>query len=198
MLRDAHEAEDAAQHAFLNAFKALERFDLERPFRHWLLRIASNLCRNRIAARQVRKDLLRPVGGEESALPEPPAPRRPLDLPADADLRQGRVREAIEQLPERYRLAVVLFYVHGLAVAEVAEIAEHFQWLTEEQSRGLEPHKAEQVAAELADALIYLVRLADQLGVDLLDAVDEKLAVNAAKYPPERVRGSALKYSEYD
>jgi hypothetical protein len=49
----------------------------------------------------------------------------------------------------------------------------------------------------LADALIYLVRLADQLDIDLLDAADRKLAVNEAKYPAERVRGSSRKYSEY-
>lgn len=124
MLRDGHEAEDATQQAFLNAFKALERFDLQRPFRHWLLRITSNLCRNRIAARKVRKDLLRPVGGEDAPIPEPPAPREALDLPTDFEARQGRVRRAIEQLPERYRLAVVLYYVHDLPVADVAAITE--------------------------------------------------------------------------
>ena len=54
------------------------------------------------------------------------------------------------------------------------------------------------MAEELADALIYLVRLADQLQIDLLDAADRKLAINEAKYPAEQVRGSARKYSEYD
>jgi len=81
---------------------------------------------------------------------------------------------------------------------EVAEIAEHFQWLTEAQSRDLDAVKREEVAHELADALIYLVRLADQLGIDLLEAAERKLAVNEAKYPAERVRGSAKKYSEYE
>jgi len=123
MLRDAHEAEDAAQQAFLNAFGALERFDLDRPFRHWLLRIASNLCRNRLAARKVRKDLLRPTGGDDP-VPEPPDPRRPLDVPSEGAARASRVREAIERLPERYRLAVVLFYVHDLPVAAIAAITE--------------------------------------------------------------------------
>ena len=81
---------------------------------------------------------------------------------------------------------------------EVAEIVEHFQWLTEQQSRELDSAKRDQVEHELADALIYLVRLADQLGIDLLDAAGRKLALNEARYPAERVRGSARKYSEYD
>jgi len=81
---------------------------------------------------------------------------------------------------------------------EVAEITEHFQWLTEEQSRDLDPAKRAEVEQELADALIYLVRLADQLGIDLLEAAERKLAVNEKKYPADRVRGSSRKYSEYD
>jgi len=81
---------------------------------------------------------------------------------------------------------------------EVAEIVEHFQWLTEEQSRGLDASKREAIGHELADALIYLVRLADQLNIDLLEAVGRKLAINEGKYPAERVRGSPRKYSEYD
>ena len=81
---------------------------------------------------------------------------------------------------------------------EVAEIVEHFQWLTQEQSRELDAAKREAVGQELADALIYLVRLADQLEIDLLQAAEHKLALNEAKYPAERVRGSPKKYSEYD
>ena len=81
---------------------------------------------------------------------------------------------------------------------EVAEIVEHFQWQTQQQSRELDGAKRDEVEQELADALIYLVRLADQLGVDLLEAAERKLALNEAKYPAERVRGSPRKYSEYD
>ena len=81
---------------------------------------------------------------------------------------------------------------------EVAEIAEHFQWLTEEQSHALDGAKRAEVEQELADALIYLVRLADQLGIDLLEAAERKLAINEAKYPADKVRGSSKKYSEYD
>jgi dCTP diphosphatase len=81
---------------------------------------------------------------------------------------------------------------------EVAEIVEHFQWLTEQQSRELDAAKSTEVEQELADALIYLVRLADQLDIDLLEAAEHKLALNEARYPAERVRGSPKKYSEYD
>jgi NTP pyrophosphatase (non-canonical NTP hydrolase) len=81
---------------------------------------------------------------------------------------------------------------------EVAEIVEHFQWMTEQQSRELSGDKKLEVSQELADAFIYLVRLADQLDVDLLDAADNKLQVNEAKYPADRVRGSSRKYTDYD
>jgi len=83
-------------------------------------------------------------------------------------------------------------------LVEVAEIAEHFQWLTEQQSRDLDAARKEAVAQELADALIYLVRLADQLEIELLEAAEHKLALNEQKYPAEKVRGSPKKYSEYD
>jgi len=80
---------------------------------------------------------------------------------------------------------------------EVAEISEHFQWLTEEQSRNLPQDKLDEVAAELADTLLYLVRLADKLGVDLAAAAAAKLEVNARKYPVEMARGNARKYTEF-
>lgn len=81
---------------------------------------------------------------------------------------------------------------------EVAEIVEHFQWLTEQQSRELDAAKMAQVKQELADAFIYLVRLSDQLKIDLFEAADQKLAINESRYPADQVRGSAKKYSEYD
>src|SRR5690606_10456297 len=82
--------------------------------------------------------------------------------------------------------------------AEAAELLELFQWLTEEQSRSLAPEKLARVRHELADVLIYLLRLADKLGVDLLDAAREKIELNATKYPAERVRGDSRKYDEYE
>ncbi len=83
----------------------------------------------------------------------------------------------------------------ALAV-EASEIMEHFQWLTEEQSSALPPKKLQQVKEEIADVLIYLTRLADRLGVDPLMAAYEKLEVNQAKYPADKVRGSAKKYTD--
>ena len=82
-------------------------------------------------------------------------------------------------------------------VVEAAELAEHFQWLTQEESYSLSDDKLEKVGEELADTFIYLVRLAGQLGVDLPAAVDRKIGLNEEKYPADRVRGSAKKYSEY-
>jgi dCTP diphosphatase len=78
-------------------------------------------------------------------------------------------------------------------IVEAAELVEHFQWLTQAESRSLDPDRREQVAQELADVFIYLVRLADRLDVDLLDAAERKIALNARKYPADKVRGSARK-----
>ena len=81
---------------------------------------------------------------------------------------------------------------------EVAELVEHFQWLTEEQSANLSDETRVAVAEEIADAQIYLIRLADKLGVDIMSSTEAKLAKNEVKYPAERVRGSAKKYTEID
>lgn len=74
---------------------------------------------------------------------------------------------------------------------EVAELLEHFQWLTEAQSQRLSPEDLQAVRAEAADVLIYLTRLADRLDIDLLAAAEEKMARNAEKYPVAECRGSA-------
>ena len=79
---------------------------------------------------------------------------------------------------------------------EAAELLEQFQWLTEEQSRALDPARLEAVRHELADVLLYLVRLADKLDVDLLAAARAKLELNALKYPVDKARGSSRKYTE--
>jgi NTP pyrophosphatase (non-canonical NTP hydrolase) len=79
---------------------------------------------------------------------------------------------------------------------EAAELLECFQWLTEEQSRNLTPEQLAEVRDELADVLNYLVRLADKLDVNLMDAAREKIASNALKYPADKARGSMKKYSK--
>jgi NTP pyrophosphatase (non-canonical NTP hydrolase) len=81
---------------------------------------------------------------------------------------------------------------------EVAELVEEFQWLSESESKALDAERRERVRLELADVFIYLLRLADRLDVDLVRAADDKIALNERKYPAERVRGDARKYTEYD
>lgn len=85
----------------------------------------------------------------------------------------------------------------ALAV-EAAELLEPFQWLTDEQSRDLTPGTRAAVEDELADVLLYLVRLADKLDVDLVQAAHAKIAKNAVKYPVEKSRGTSRKYTDFD
>jgi dCTP diphosphatase len=80
---------------------------------------------------------------------------------------------------------------------EASELVELFQWLTEEESSALDAGRKVRVAEELADVLWFLVRLADRLDIDLLEAAEAKLAQNSTKYPADRVRGRSRKYDEY-
>ncbi len=79
---------------------------------------------------------------------------------------------------------------------EASELLEHFQWLTEEQSRSLTTQKTADVAAEAADVFLYLLQLCDKLQIDLVEAARTKLTVNAEKYPVSRALGSSKKYTE--
>jgi NTP pyrophosphatase (non-canonical NTP hydrolase) len=83
-------------------------------------------------------------------------------------------------------------------IAECAELVEHFQWLSEEQSASLTREKKAAVRLELADILIYLVRISDKLNIDLLAAAGEKIAINEERYPAEKVRGDARRAGEYE
>ena len=83
-------------------------------------------------------------------------------------------------------------------IAEAGEMVEHFQWLTEQQSRNLDSEQRKAVSHELADIFIYLIRLADELNIDLLKAAREKMLINNQKYPVEKVKGSADKYTRYE
>jgi len=80
---------------------------------------------------------------------------------------------------------------------EVSEVVEHFQWLTEEQSRNLSAQKLADVREEIGDVMIYLTELADKLGLDPVEAARTKVAINKEKYPADLVRGNASKYTEY-
>ncbi len=79
---------------------------------------------------------------------------------------------------------------------ESAELLEHFQWTTAEQSEAVGQNKRDQIAMEIADVAIYLIELSDNLGIDLWQAIQSKLQHNAAKYPVEKAKGNALKYTE--
>lgn len=81
---------------------------------------------------------------------------------------------------------------------EAAELLEQFQWLTDAESEQLDASAREAVEHELADVLLYLVRLADRLDVDLLEAARRKMALNVLKYPVDRARGSRRKYTEFE
>lgn len=69
-------------------------------------------------------------------------------------------------------------------IVEAAELVEHFQWATPEESLHLAPEKLSEVRDEVADTFIYLLELADVLGIDLIEAATDKMAKNAVKYPP--------------
>ena len=87
----------------------------------------------------------------------------------------------------------------NLAIAlsvEASELLEHFQWLSEDESKRLSEDQLEKIREELADVLLYLVRLADKLDIDLVTAANRKIKVNAEKYPANKSRGSSKKYTD--
>lgn len=79
---------------------------------------------------------------------------------------------------------------------EAAEVLEHFQWLTDVQSRDFPEAARAAVATELADVLIYLIQLADHLQIDLVASAHAKIEQNARKYPVDLARGVATKYTD--
>jgi dCTP diphosphatase len=106
-------------------------------------------------------------------------------VPADSldDLRERQRRFAAERDWEQFHKPKNL----AMSVAiEAAEIMEHFQWLTADQSAHLDAAARREVGHEIADVLLYLVRLADVLGIDMAAAAREKIELNAQKYPAQR------------
>ena len=80
---------------------------------------------------------------------------------------------------------------------EAAELMEHFQWLTVEQSQQLDAEALQEIGEELADIVIYSLSMANDLQIDLADTVLAKMEKNRRKYPKDRVRGKAHKYTYY-
>lgn len=127
--------------------------------------------------------------------PLPPYPPRPVSASSLAELQKRLRAFAQEREWERFHcpknLAMAL-------AAEAGELLEPFLWISEDDSRNLTDEQKHAVTEEMADVMIYLARLADILDVDLLEAARAKLAQNAAKYPVEKARGNALKYTAWN
>jgi len=114
----------------------------------------------------------------------------PNDLAAlRAELRQFASERDWDQYHSPKNLAAAL-------CVEAAELLEHFQWRTDDESKSLPSDQIAKIQEELADVLFYLVRLADKLDVDLLEAARNKIVLNARKYPVEKARGNSRKYTD--
>lgn len=81
-------------------------------------------------------------------------------------------------------------------VTEAAELLAHFRWADEKSSLPLSETQRHEISHEMADVLLFLVRLADKLNIDPIIAAQEKLKINAARYPIEKAKGSSKKYTE--
>ncbi|WP_374711683.1 RNA polymerase sigma factor [Symbiobacterium terraclitae] len=116
MTGSGEDAADAAQQAFLQAYRRLETYDPAQPFRPWLMKIAANEC---IAL--LRRRGRQPESGDESALERAAAPGP--DAPALVELAEDReaVRRAVTALPPPYRTAVIQYYFEGLSYQQMAE-----------------------------------------------------------------------------
>jgi NTP pyrophosphatase (non-canonical NTP hydrolase) len=119
--------------------------------------------------------------------------------------KQGRDGPSLEQLRDRLRDFAAardwnqFHSPKNLAIAlsvEAGELLEHFQWISDRESMTLPDDKLGKIKDEIADVLLYLIRLADLLNVDLIKTADTKIEVNAQKYPVDKSRGSAKKYTE--
>ncbi len=79
---------------------------------------------------------------------------------------------------------------------EASELLEHFQWMTQDESRNVSPDKKALIADETADVFLYLLRMCEQMDIDLIKVANQKIDKNALKYPVEKAKGSAKKYTE--
>jgi dCTP diphosphatase len=118
----------------------------------------------------------------------------PIERPASLDvlrdlLRQFAAERDWDQFHSPKNLAIALS-------VEAAELLEHFQWMPETESAVLAGDLKTRIREEIADVLLYLIRLADKLEIELLAAASDKIQLNAEKYPAEKARGSSKKYTE--
>jgi dCTP diphosphatase len=119
--------------------------------------------------------------------------QRPTEADGLRELRDALRRFAAERDWDQFHSP------KNLAIAlsvEAGELLERFQWLTEPESEFLSPVDRSHVEQEMADVLLYLIRLADRLDVNLAAAAREKMKINAEKYPVEKARGKSKKYTE--
>ncbi|MCY3778948.1 MAG: sigma-70 family RNA polymerase sigma factor [Chloroflexi bacterium] len=158
MLGESGEAEDAAQETFLRVHKNLHRYDTARPFKTWLLSIASNHCIDRL-----RKRRMHLVSLDDEPTAAALALRSSDPSPEQAALRgelRDAVQELLQQLDEHYRLAVIYRYWYGYSYAEIAR-----EMSTTESAIKSRLHRARKRLGELLESADYdnLSRLADTL-----------------------------------
>lgn len=116
VLKDDHDAEDAAQDGLIAAWRALDRYDPDRPFRPWLMQVVVNAARDLARRRRVRQT--------EVVSPMASAPNPGPDTDTERALLRQRLREALGALPERQRLVVTLFDAEGFSHGEIATLVD--------------------------------------------------------------------------
>ena len=107
------------------------------------------------------------------------------------DLKQFAIDRDWEQFHTPKNLSMAL-------IAEAAELVEHFQWLTPEQSKTISGEKLKDISYEMADIFIYLLRMAEQLDVDLVTATRKKMAINEKRFPAGSSSGAGTKQNHKD
>ncbi|MCU7939552.1 MAG: nucleotide pyrophosphohydrolase [gamma proteobacterium symbiont of Bathyaustriella thionipta] len=95
-----------------------------------------------------------------------------------SDLKDFAIKRDWEQFHTPKNLSMAL-------IAEAAELVEHFQWLTPEESKNIDGEKLKDISHEMADIFIYMLRMAEQLNIDLISATREKMAINEQRFPAE-------------
>lgn len=154
MLGEAGEAEDAAQEAFLRAYQHLDRYDASRPFKTWLLSIASNYCIDRLRKRRLTWLSI------EEPLPPHPSLTSGEEEPEDAALSSERhqaIQGLLDQLAPEYRAAVVLRYWYDMPYTEIAEMLETTESAIKSRLFRARQMLAEQIEGETARRLIVAV-----------------------------------------